>query len=187
MQSTGLPPRYAFRQPVALNVRQKGNSLICSKCGEEHLLEEMELTFRRPDDAAKLSPEERSRLLQENNDLCVIEGKRFFIRGLLPLSVESREHPYCIGLWVEVPQSSFERIYDLWDSDEQLNEPPFEARLANEIPTSNGSLGLEAELRLTGPTTRPDVFLKSSTHPLYAEQARGIDEHRASEYTALFA
>lgn len=161
--------------------------MICSKCDEEHPLEEMELTFRRPDDVAKLSTEERSRLLQENNDLCVIEGKRFFIRGLLPLPVELREHPYCIGLWVEVPQSSFERIYDLWDSDEQLNEPPFDARIANEIPTSNGSLGLKAELRLTGPMTRPDVFLKPSAHQLYVEQARGIDAHRAFEYTALIA
>ncbi|MYM25296.1 DUF2199 domain-containing protein [Duganella sp. FT135W] len=161
--------------------------MICSKCGEEHPIEEMELTFRRPDDVAGLSSEDRSRLVQENRDLCIVEGKRFFVRGLLPLSVESREHPYCIGLWVEISGSSFERIYDLWDSEEQLGEMPFDAQLANEIPTVNGSRGLEAELRLTGPTTRPDVFLKPSDHPLYIEQAKGIDAHRVSEYTSLFA
>jgi hypothetical protein len=75
---------------------------------------------------------------------------------------------------VEVSRSSFERIYDLWDSEEQLSEMPFDAQLANEIPTANGSLGLEAELRLTGPTTRPDVFLKLCNHPLYIEQAEGM-------------
>jgi hypothetical protein len=168
-------------------IRLKGGTLICSKCGEEHPLEEMELTFRRPDDAAKLSEEDRGRLLQENGDLCIIEGDRFFIRALLPLPVESRENPYCIGLWVEVAQPTFERIYDLWDSEEQSSELPFAAYIANEIPTAAGSLGLEAELRLTGPGTRPDVFLKPSTHQLYMEQARGIDLHRVSEYTALFA
>lgn len=161
--------------------------MICSKCGEDHPLEEMELTFRRPDDAAKLSPEDRDRLLQENDDLCIIEGKRFFIRGLLPLPVNSREHPYCIGLWVEVSQSSFERIYELWDSAGQLNEPAFAARIANEVPTAMGSIGLDAELRLTGPTTRPDVFVKSRNHPLFLEQTAGIDAHRVSEYTALFS
>jgi hypothetical protein len=161
--------------------------VICSKCGQDHPLEEMELTFRRPDDAAKLSPEDRARLLQENDDLCIIEGKRFFIRGVLPLSVESRELSYCIGLWVEVSQATFKRVYDLWESEDQLNEPPFAASIANEIPNSPGSFGHEAELHLAGPTARPNVFLKTSSHPLYAEQSNGIDVHRVSEYTALFA
>jgi hypothetical protein len=161
--------------------------VICSKCGEDHPLEEMELTFRRPDDVVSLSQGDRKRFLQENNDLCIIEGKRFFIRGVLPIPVESRKLPYNIGLWVEVSQATFERVYALWESEEQLSEPPFPASIANEIPISPASLGHEAELHLAGPTTRPNVFLKSSVHPLYAEQSRGIDVHRVSEYTALFA
>lgn len=161
--------------------------MICLKCGKEHSLEEMELTFRRPDDAAKLSADDRARLVRESDDLCIIEGKRFFIRALLPLPVESRELPYCIGVWVEVNKTTFERVYNLWDSDEQLDEPLFDAQIANEISTASGSLGLHAKLRLTGPTTRPDVFLQPSQHQLYIEQTRGINEHRASEYSALFA
>lgn len=147
----------------------------------------MELTFRRPEDVAKLSVDDRARLVRANDDLCVVDGKRFFVRALLPLPVESREHPYCIGLWVEVTEAAFRRIYELWESNEQVLEPSFAAQIANEIPIVSGSLGLRAELRLTGPTTRPDVFLEPSEHPLYVEQARGIDEHRASEYSALFA
>lgn len=147
----------------------------------------MELIFRRPDEVAKLSMGDRARLVQENDDLCVLQGQRFFIRALLPLPVESRELPYCIGLWVEVTQATFDRVYDIWDSTEQLLEPSFAAQIANEIPTADGSLGLHAELRLTGPGTRPDVFLEPSQHQLYIEQAGGIDGHRASEYSALFA
>ena len=85
----------------------------CAKCGEDHPLDEMELTFKRPDDAANLSPEERSAHLQESSDLCIIRGNRFFIRAVLPLPVESRADPYRIGLWVEVAQSDFERVYEL--------------------------------------------------------------------------
>lgn len=161
--------------------------LICSKCGEEHPVEEMELTFRRPDASAELSAEDRAILVQENSDLCVVEGKRFFIRALLPLNVEGRDEPYCIGLWVEVNQAAFERVYDLWESEEQLSEPPFEARIANEVPTAVGSLGLEAELHLKGPASRPDVYIKPGSHQLYIEQSAGIDAHRVAEYTALFA
>lgn len=147
----------------------------------------MALTFRRPDDVAKLAVDERASLVRENDDLCVLDGKRFFIRVLLPLPVESREVPYCIGLWVEVADAAFRRVYELWDSNDQALEPPFAAQIANEIPTVGGSLGLRAELRLTGPATRPDVFLEPSQHKLYVEQAHGIDEHRACEYSALFA
>jgi hypothetical protein len=166
---------------------EKGIALICSKCGVEHPLEEMELTFRRPDDVAKLPAEDRERLVRENSDLCIIEEDRFFVRAVLPLPVETREDPYCIGLWVEVSRDTFDHIYHLWDSEDQSAEPPFAARIANEIPTAAGSLGLEAELQLTGPRTRPKVFLAPANHQLYLEQTRGIDVHRVSEYTALFA
>jgi hypothetical protein len=161
--------------------------MLCAKCGEDHPLEEMELTFRRPDDAAKLSPEEREAHLQENSDLCIIKGERFFIRAVLPLPVDSRDRPYRIGLWVEVTKSDFERVYDLWESEEQVSEPPIPAVVANDIPTTQGALGHAAELRLAGPSVRPAVFLRPSSHPIYVEQNEGIDAHRAAEYTALFA
>lgn len=159
--------------------------MICSKCGVEHPLEEMELTFRRPDAAARLSPDDRSRLVRENSELCIIEDERFFIRALLPLPVESREEAYCIGLWVEVKRSTFERVYDIWDAEEKVSEPPFTVHIANEVPIAPGSLGHEAELRLCSPGTRPNVWLKPSAHQLYIEQVKGIDVHRVSEYTAL--
>jgi hypothetical protein len=146
----------------------------------------MELTFRRPDVAAHIPEDERARLLRENSELCIVEEKRFFLRALLPLPVESREDDYCIGLWVEVTQDAFERIYDIWDLQEKVSEPPFTVQIANEIPTVPGSLGLEAELHLNPPGARPYVFIRPGTHQLYIEQAEGIDQHRISEYTALF-
>ena len=160
--------------------------MICSKCGEAHSLEEAELTFLRPEEVVKLSAEDRARQVAESSDLCIIEGKRFFIRALLPLLVKPQEYPYYIGLWVEVSQANFERVYQLWDSEDQICEPPFSAQIANEIPGMDGSLGLRAELRLTGPATRPKIFLQVSQHQLYFEQTHGIDAHRAYEYSTLF-
>ena len=46
---------------------------------------------------------------------------------------------------------------------------------------------LTFRLRLTGPTTRPEVVLDASPHAIYREQSQGIDAHRIAEYTALFA
>lgn len=161
--------------------------MICHQCGKEHSIDEMELSFRRPDDVVNLTTEERERMLKENNDLCNIAGKRFFIRALLPLMVEARDRAYNVGLWVEVEQSAYERVNELWVNPEQNMEPPFDALIGNSIPTLPETLGMSVKLQLTGSTSRPEVFISPCTHPLYIEQSEGITEHRAHEYSSLFA
>jgi len=155
------------------------------KCGEEHPPDVTELVFLRPDAAASLSEDERKAMVQENADLFIINGKRFFIRAVLPLPVAERVTPYHIGLWVEVNQKDFERVYELWESPLQHLEPPVAATLANDIPLVPTTLGLAADLRLTGSSSRPEVIVQPCTHPLYVEQNDGIDAHRLSDYTRV--
>jgi len=159
---------------------------ICAECGHEHPPDDLELTFRRPDAVAALPAEEREGRVQENKDLCVLDGTRFFIRALLPLPVTERELPYNVGLWVEVSQQTFDRVYELWDEDTQAEEPAFHAEIANDIPIHPPARGLVASLSLTGPTTRPTVTLGPAEHPLVGEQSRGITAHRAAQYSSLF-
>lgn len=170
-----------FRRYVA----QEACMPICAECGHEHPHENLELTFRRPDAVVELSAEERDARVQENNDLCVLDGRRFFIRALLPLPVADRELPYNVGLWAEVSQKSFERVYELWNDGDQSDEPAFEATVANEIRIHPSTCGLSASLSLTGPSTRPVITLCQAEHPLFSEQSRGISAHRAAEYSSL--
>jgi hypothetical protein len=160
---------------------------ICEQCGVEHPVEELELSFRRPDAVAALSQESRSERVQENKDLCVLDGQRFFVRALLPLQVIGRATAYNVGVWVEVARPVFERIYELWDAPEQSLEPSFAAAFANDIPTHPQTIGLKAQLSLTGSATVPEVTLHPAGHPLVSEQVNGITPHRAYEYSSLFA
>lgn len=160
---------------------------VCEQCGIEHALDELELSFKRPDATAELSPEERNSTVQENTDLSVLSGERFFVRAVMPIPVLGWSRPYNFGIWVEVNRLSFERIYLLWDSAGQAEEPPFSAVVANEIPLLPQTIGLAAQLNLSGPTARPSVRLAAAAHPLVAEQSRGISVHRAHEYSSVFA
>jgi hypothetical protein len=160
---------------------------VCAQCGEEHPLNELELSFRRPDAVVEISGPDRASRVQESNDLCVIDGSRFFVRAVLPLPVESRDRPYNLGLWSEVDRTTFERIYQLWSEPTQVRESPFPARLANALPNHRDTLRLSATLCLTGPTTRPRLVLEATAHTLFTEQSLGITEHRAHEYSSLFA
>lgn len=161
--------------------------MICAGCGQDHPLEEIELTFRRPDAVASLSRKEREETVRENDDLCVLGDNRFFIRALLSLPVEGRDQAYNIGIWVEADQADFERVYELWFDPDQASEPPCGVKIANSIPSLSSTLGLAGTLQLTGPETRPIVLVQQSKHPLYSEQLNGITAHRAHEYSAFFA
>jgi len=159
----------------------------CAECGIDHPEEELELSCRRPDEIAAMDSELRARIVKDDDDLAVIDGKRFFVRALLPIPVNGRADPYNIGLWVEVAQEVFTKVLDLWTEDDQVHEPPFNAKLANSIPTVPETLNLEVLMQLTGPKTRPDVFVADGGHPLGRQQRDGVSVHRISEYSAVFA
>lgn len=155
----------------------------CSVCGRTHPQESIEIMFRLPDEAAALLEQKQEERVQANEDLCTIDGERFFVRAVLPLPVVSRTRPYNIGVWVELDRTALERIGVLWNDPKQSSEPPFSVRIANEIPSVRGSCGTTAALHLTGPATRPNVLVLPTNVHLYEEQANGITVHRAGEYS----
>lgn len=155
----------------------------CAVCGTRHDEETLELSYRRPDAVAALSVEERAFGVFENDDVCVIDDEHYFLRTTLPMPVNGRLDGYQIGVWVEVSQDVFQRVGDLWTEPGQAAEPPVNVVLANEIRHHPGTLGLPVLLQLTGPKTRPEVFVIDATHPLGVEQRKGITPHRASEYS----
>lgn len=162
------------------------DEVACSQCGAVHPRSMMELSFKRPDAVMALPEERRKVEVQESDDLCAMRSGRFFVRGVLPLRVVEWEKPYRIGLWVEVGRTTFDRVQELWDAPDQDKEEPFFAVIANEIPSFPSTIGLKVKLQLTGPTSRPDILVSESEHPLHREQHLGISVHRANEYSSYF-
>jgi hypothetical protein len=159
------------------------DTVFCSVCGRAHSKSESELTFKRPDVIHALSDEDRESRCKSTDETWLLDGERMFLRGLLPLPVHGRSRRYCIGVWAEVSRDVFARVRALWSDPAQSDEPRMPAVLANELPLVPSSLGLPVAIQLTGPKTRPEYYLKAIEHPLYSEQALGIDAHRALEYT----
>ena len=155
----------------------------CATCGKVHPLNESELTFKLPDVIFALSSEERAARCDIDPDVCALDRKIFFVRGLLPLAVANRERSYNIGVWAEVSEDTFGRIYQLWDDPNQETEPRMPGALANKLPFHPDTLGLSISIQLTGPTSRPEFYVNAVAHSLYAEQSQGISEHRAIEYS----
>jgi hypothetical protein len=158
-------------------------SRACKTCGKVHPIREMELVYSLPDAIFELSEQDRAQRSKTSTDICMLDESRMFLRAVLPLPVLGRDRPYRIGAWVEVSTEAFRQIHSLWDDPEQVSHSPFAATLANDIYNCPGSIGQTVELRLTGPKTRPDIFLTESDQMLCQQQQNGISEHVAHQYS----
>jgi hypothetical protein len=166
-------------------------AMKCATCGEEHDL--LEPSFRRPEAVVSLSTEERAERVKENDDLCAIwaasesERHRYFVRCLLKVRLLDAEDDTAWGLWAEVEEADFHRILGRWSDPDVAAMPPIEAALANRVPNYPDTIGLPVMLRLTGPTTRPELtFEPSSIHPFALECGEGVCTHRVMEWLAGF-
>lgn len=156
--------------------------IACACCGEPAPVSALELSFRLPDEVFQLSKAERDARCRLSSEYIVLNDNRFFIRALIPLPVHGRVEPYHIGIWAEVSEKNFFRALALSSKPAQASTPPIPARLANQLPFHESSMGLSLTLQLTGPDTVPEVQLRPCKHTLYAEQSNGIDEARVLQY-----
>lgn len=159
----------------------------CHCCGELLSLNDVELSYKCPSAIACMTQEEIDADCKYNDDCYVCEGKYFYIRCLLPLPIIDTDMIYCIGVWAQVSENGFYRIRELWDDEKQSEEPPFKGLLANEINFHPDSENIEIVIQLTGPNTRPYIYVSNAESALYKEQELGIPVHRANEYSKLCA
>lgn len=163
------------------------NSVKCEVCGAYHPLSKMELAFRRPDDIAHWSDRKIKKRCQFNKgtDFYIVDGERFFLRGVIILPIERSGDDYAIGIWAETSQESFERIYDLWDDPDQNKAAPMRGSLANDILDLHDCSGDPIDICLVDPKKRPRFRILAENSGLWTEQRQGISTHRAHEYTSL--
>ena len=159
------------------------DEIECDHCGHMFDIDEVELSFKMPEHISRLTEKQRQKRVKHNQDLFIDNDQRFFVRCCLPLHINELDHDYRIGVWVEVSEQVFSTIYDLWDDENQINEPLLEGEIANIIPLSDNSLGAKVMIQLRGVDTRPDITLLKSNCSLYDEQSNGITDERSIAYS----
>lgn len=106
---------------------------------------------------------------------CVIGGEHFFVRARLVLPITDSADEFDWGVWVSLSEANFDRMSQLWSSDERVHEPPCFGWLATELPLYRPStLNLRTNLHSKPVGVRPTVELEPTDHPLAVEQRIGI-------------
>ncbi len=89
------------------------------------------------------------------------------------------------GLWVEMHPPEFDRVWNLWDTPDQNQEPPLACWIANQIRRYPDTVGLPCSLQLESPATRPTIRLAPGLeHPFAREVSAGVDLARSLEWRA---
>lgn len=142
---------------------------VCEICGQEHF-DLPHVGTGAPYQWADILANDPTSLL--TSDLCIIEGREFFVHGVIEIPVHDYEHEFGWGVWVSHKKENFETYRDNFDT---ANIGPFFGWLSTEIdyyaePT--GELKTMAHYR--GDGLRPRIVLEDSEHLLSRQQRAGI-------------
>lgn len=152
----------------------------CATCDELHDLSEIQIGYDRPDPWYAVRPDEREQRWEIDSDLAVLDGERFFIRGLVFIPVHG-EQPYSWGVWAAVDEAHFRAYQARFDDPERHLEPPFAGRIANQLSGYPQTLGLPVTIRLGQRSERPSFQVDDAAHPLAVEQRGGVYVERVLE------
>ena len=144
-------------------------TFVCTVCGRVH--EELPVIgAAAPAQWAEELSDDPDSLLTD--DLCIIQGRDFFVRGALEIPVHDYEHGFGWGVWVSHKKENFEIYRANFDSS---SIGPFFGWLSTEIDYfSESTLNLKTMAHYRGDGLRPRIELEPSSHPLSCQQRDGI-------------
>jgi hypothetical protein len=141
----------------------------CTTCGEEHT-DLPHIGSAAPFQWADELANDPNSLLTE--DLCIIEGRDFFVHGVIEIPVHDYEYEFGWGVWVSHKKENFELYREHFDTAEI---GPFFGWLCTKIDYyAESTLELKTMAHYRGGGLRPRIVLEKSQHPLYRQQGDGI-------------
>lgn len=157
------------------DIREFG--FYCAKCGEYH--NEIPLSYgaEAPTAYFNLTEEEKKRA-ELTQDLCIIDQKRFFIKGQIQIKVETKSDFFSWNVWIEISKNDFDAEEENWNDENRFLRSPYPGILDTPLGVYPNTLGLKVDVQTRQVGIMPAVFVTASNHPLYLEQESGIDMKR---------
>lgn len=116
------------------------------------------------------------------DDLCIIDGKNFFVRGVIQLPIIGTAKTFCWGVWGSLSKASFEKYVTALGEPEQVEVGPMFSWLSNQIDEyDDDTLNLKMTAYIGEPGDRPSFELEPTDHPLSREYHHGITAERVKE------
>lgn len=138
-----------------------------------------------PDAWYSLSEHERASRTELSDEECIIDEKRFFVRGLYVIPVTGEDEPFAWIVWVECDREAFMTWLDGHEIDDRESLGPLSGALNSNLPGYSAStLGVPVTVWMQNGGQRPIVLAGDTHHPIAAEQD-GISATRLAEIYAI--
>lgn len=181
-----IPPRALLRHNAPMSDMDSTESYRCATCGESHSGLPMSFAADFPDMYANMKGDERDTRATIGSDQCIVDQKRFFIRGCLEIPIVGRNEPFLWGVWASVHEEVFDEISDCWEQQGRENlHGPFKGRLGNSLKVYPETFNLKVNILSQSVGTRPLFIVEEPEHPLAIEQKCGITPRAAMELASL--
>jgi hypothetical protein len=156
----------------------------CRCCDQRFGTLPMSYAIDAPGNWFGLPEAERETRAKLSADVCIIDGKEFYVRGCVEISVADCADNFVWGVWVSVSEESFRYIHERWDGPIDSDEPPRFGWLCTWIQGYPEPHEIRCRVFLRSGNLRPLIVLEPTDYPLAVEQQKGITLERVKEIAA---
>lgn len=117
----------------------------------------------------------------ENEDVCIIDNKYFFVRGHISIPVTDTNETFAWSVWVSLSQDSFNHMLDNWENKTREINKPYFGWLTTNLHCYPDTQNLKTSVQTMPIGQVPRIVLEKSSHPLSIEQHQGITKSRVYE------
>jgi hypothetical protein len=150
------------------------DSFLCSRCSVRHQGPPRSFHADAPQLWSEIPEDERASRGQLSEEQCVIDGRFYFVHGLIRIPVLGEDEAFEWGVWVSLSEKSWDRTCELWETPGRESEPPYFGWLSTELPLYPSTLNLKTHVHTRPVGLRPLIELEPTDHPLAIEQRQGI-------------
>jgi hypothetical protein len=155
----------------------------CATCGEVH--DDLpDMGSDRPDYWWGIPEDQREKRIILTSDTCIIDGRDYFIRGVIEIPIRHESRVFGFGVWVSQSKDHFEEYLRNFNS---AGIGPFFGWLCTRIKYyKQDTLLLKTRAHFRGAGVRPKIELEPTDHPLSLDQQNGIELSKAWEVVHFY-
>jgi hypothetical protein len=116
-----------------------------------------------------------------NEDFCAIEGRDFFVRGLIHLPIIGTKETFRWGVWGSLSRDNFEKLLEMDKDPKRVELPAMFSWLSTRIEGYPDTLSLKMYAHIQSLHDRPHFDLEETDHPLTQEYHHGIMPERVRD------
>lgn len=116
-----------------------------------------------------------------DEDLCIVDGEDFFVRGIIQLPIIGTAETFRWGVWGSLSEANFVKLVRVFDDPERVELEPMFSWLSNQIDEYEDTLNLKMYAHTREPGERPTFEVEPTEHSLSQEYYQGITAERVKE------